>query len=209
MKKHLILCILLMILGLPKCIAQEIEGINRSYEEFLKKKDADTTITKSIREYVCSEDVKGRVTFYYQKDTLQLIIHRYKQGFYNDPSIEYYYIENNQLALVTTFSEIIHMNTYSHESKERKVAGVEKVLELVENRTFINKQGQLSCRERRYGRKLSEWDQTYFDTLPFNEQSCPEHIEEIRSKYRLLQKVEKKFKSIYYKNKKGCIFYLW
>ena len=111
--------------------------INVSYEEFLKevgKKERDTLIKQTFRRYECSEYLSGNIYFYYREDKLKLIKHMYKQNW--DSNLEYYYIENDSLKLVTTFTEIIRSNTHYTDSKKGSSFSMEKVLNVTETRTF-------------------------------------------------------------------------
>ncbi|MDY8137997.1 hypothetical protein [Aquimarina sp. 2201CG5-10] len=191
------------------CIAQESKNktIDTAYETFLSRVGKDTLVTYRSKEYKCSEDVFGIVGFYYEKEKLRLIEHTYKQGFYEDYTTEYYFMENDDLVMSCMLFKISHLNTYSYESKYQQKAGVEKVLELVEERMFFDKDTPV-CYRRSYGTKVSEWDQDYFNSLDFEASNCNENVEDIRYKYRLLRKAEKRLLHTFRKGP-ACIFHMW
>jgi hypothetical protein len=190
---------------------QEIsqDKMNTSYEEFLKevgKKDRDTLIKQVYKRYECSEYFSGNIYYYYKNDQLKLIKHIYKQNW--DNSLEYYYIENGTLRLHTIFTEIIRANTRYTESERETSFSMEKVLDVTENRTFLSQNRIVMCHERQDMKKQSEWDQDFFNTLSFKKVDCTADLEDLRYKYRILRKAEKKL--IKYGGKPyGCIFYLW
>jgi hypothetical protein len=190
---------------------QEIsqDKMNTSYEEFLKevgKKDRDTLIKQVYKRYECSEYFSGNIYYYYKNDQLKLIKHIYKQNW--DNSLEYYYIENDTLWLHTTFTEIIRANTRYTESERETSFSMEKVLDVTENRTFLSLNRFVMCHERVDMKKQSEWEQDFFNTLSFKKVDCTADLEDLRYKYRILRKAEKKL--IKYGGKPyGCIFYLW
>ncbi|WP_152538658.1 hypothetical protein [Aquimarina macrocephali] len=190
---------------------QEIsqDKMNASYEEFLKevgKKEKDTLIKQVSKRYNCSEYFSGNIYYYYKNDQLKLIKHIYKQNW--DNSLEYYYIENDTLRLYTTFTEIIRANTRYTKSEREASFSMEKVLDVTENRSFLSQSRIVMCHERQDMKKQSEWDQDFFNTLSFKKVDCTIDIEDLRYKYRILRKAEKKL--VKYGGKPyGCIFYLW
>lgn len=183
--------------------------VNTSYEEILKeigKKERDTLIKQVFKRYQCSEYLSGNIEFYYQNDQLKLIKHSYKQNW--DNNFEYYYLENDTLRLYTTFTEILRANTRYTQSETDTSFSMEKVLDVTENRTFLNKKNVLMCLERKDMQKQSEWDNDYFNTLSFKKADCTTDIVDIQYKYRILRKAETKL--IKHGGKPpGCIFYLW
>ncbi|WP_299223108.1 hypothetical protein [uncultured Aquimarina sp.] len=199
----------LFILNVGYC--QEVfDKTNEVYEAFLGRiTDKDTLIKNRTKYYKCSEDLSGRIEFYYQNEGLRLMTHIYKQGFGNETFLENYFIENDTLRIKTSVSEEMYMNTlYKESSQGISSTSVEKVVEVTEQRMFFEKNNSKVCFERKHGEKLSEWDQEYFSTLPFGKSNCIEDAEEIRYKYRLLRKAEKKLVN-YSNRKRRCIFHIW
>src|SRR5690606_2380522 len=104
-----------------------------AYEQFLNQIDTDTLITQRTARYECSEDFFGEVRFFYKKDSLRLIQHIFKQGFYEDYTKENYYLKGESLLLQTVFTEITHFNTNSYQNNNGSyVSSVEKFVELIE-----------------------------------------------------------------------------
>src|SRR5690606_26454781 len=102
-----------------------------------------------------SEDFFGEVRFFYKKDSLRLIQHIFKQGFYEDYTKENYYLKGESLLLQTVFTEITHFNTNSYQNNNGSyVSSVEKFVELIEERMLIdNHNSDMNCYQRSYGRK--------------------------------------------------------
>ncbi|MCK8522587.1 hypothetical protein M0D21_13465 [Aquimarina sp. D1M17] len=179
----------------------------RAFQEAIAEKD--TLISHISKNYKCSENLSGRIEFYHKGDKLKLIKHTYQQGFARDVYLEYFFIENDMIRLKTSISEIIRMNTlYKKSSQGSSSLSAEKVVEVIEHAMFFKENGESSCYERRHGEILSKWDVDYFETVPFEKSNCQEDIEDIRYKYRLLRKAEKKLES-YSNRKPSCIFHLW
>ncbi|WP_299245873.1 hypothetical protein [uncultured Aquimarina sp.] len=189
---------------------QGFDKTNDLYETFLQRiTDNDTLIKNWTKYYECSEDLSGRIELYYQNEELRLMTHVYKQGFGNETFLENYFIENDTLRIKTSISEEMYMNTlYKESSQGISSTSVEKVVEVTEQRMFFDKDNSKVCFERKHGEKLSEWDQEYFSTLSFGKSNCIEDAEEIRYKYRLLRKAEKKLVN-YSNRKRKCIFHIW
>lgn len=189
---------------------QEIynKELNTRYEEFLKEKGKDTLVSDMIKRYKCSEDFSGTIRFYYKQKELMMIEHSYKQGRYESSILEYYYLKADNLALRTVLSEISYMNTYSYKDERKETVGAEKVVEYIEERTFVEKNAAMACYKRSYGGKVAEWDQKYFNSLKFEESPCQEISEEVMYKYRLLRKAEKKLINSF-RDKPNCIFHMW
>lgn len=183
---------------------------NDVYEAFLGRiTDKDTLIENRTKYYKCSEDLSGRIEFYYQNKELILMTHIYKQGFGNETFLENYFIENDTLRIKTSVSEEMYMNTlYKQSSQGVSSTSVEKVIEVTEQRMFFKNEHSNTCFERKHGEKLSEWDSEYFNALAFEKGKCIEDVEEIRYKYRLLRKAEKKLVN-YSNQKRKCIFHIW
>ncbi|WP_299258329.1 hypothetical protein [uncultured Aquimarina sp.] len=189
---------------------QVFDKTNDVYEAFLGRiTDKDTLIKNRTKYYKCSEDLSGRIEFYYQNEELTLMTHVYKQGFGNETFLENYFVENDTLKIKTLISEEMHMNTlYKESSQGISSTSVEKVIEVTEQRMFFKNNLNKVCFERKHGEKLSDWDHEYFNTLTFENGKCIEDFEEIRYKYRLLRKAEKKLDG-YSNRKPKCIFHIW
>ncbi|MHA7055862.1 hypothetical protein ACWGOQ_0001480 [Aquimarina sp. M1] len=186
------------------------DDTNSSYESLMKRiKDKDTLIKKRTKYYKCGEDLSGRIEFYYLNKKLLLMTHIYKQGFGNATSLENYYLENDTLRIKSSISEEMFMNTlYKESSQGVSSTSLEKVVEVSEQRMFFKNEHNKMCFERRHGKKLSDWDQDYFNSLSFEKGNCVEDVEDIRFKYKLLRKAEKKLES-YSNRKPNCIFHMW
>lgn len=190
---------------------QEVfDETNNSFEIFLKRiTDKDTLIKNRTKYYKCSDDLSGRIEFYYQDKELRLMTHIYKQGFGNDTFLENYFIEKDTLRIKTSISEEMYMNTlYKESSQGVSSTSVEKVIEVTEQRMFFLSNNKKLCFERKHGEKLSEWNQEYFNALIFKKSKCIEDAEDILYKYRLLRKAENKLES-YSNRKPKCIFHMW
>ncbi len=183
---------------------------NDDYEIFLKRiTDKDTLIKNRTKYYKCSEDLSGRIEFYFQDKELKLMTHIFKQGFGNETFIENYFIVKDTLRIKTSISEEMYMNTlYKESSQGVSSTSVEKVIEVTEQRMFFHSDANKFCFERKHGEKLSEWNPEYFNTLPFKNSNCIEDAEDIHYKYRLLRKAENKLES-YSNRKPTCIFHMW
>lgn len=190
--------------------SQEFQKVVLDYEQFLNEIDSDTTIKQRTISYECSEDFLGEVRFFYKKDSLRLMQHIFKQGFYEDYSKENYYLKGDSLKLQTVFIEIIHFNTNSYQNNTGSyVSSAEKFVELIEERRVIdNYNSKIDCYQRSFGEKASEWDRDYFNSLDFSEGKCTENFEEVRDKFKLLLKVERKLLNSSRKNP-PCIFHVW
>ncbi len=179
----------------------------RALQEAIAKKD--TLITYVSKNYKCSENLSGRIQYYYKENQLKLIKHTYQQGFARDVYLEYFFVENDTIRLKTSISEIIRMNTlYKESSQGVSSLSAEKVVEVIEHVLFFEGNNNVGCYERRHGEKLSQWDADFFETIPFEKSNCQEDVEDIRFKYRLLRKAEKKLEN-YSNRKPSCIFHLW
>lgn len=180
------------------------------YEQLLNEIANDTLIKQRTARYECSEDFFGEVRFFYKKDSLRLIQHIFKQGFYDDYIKENYYLKGDSLQLQTVLTEIIHFNTNSYQNNNGSyVNSAEKFVELREERKLIdNHNSEMDCYQRSFGKKASEWDQDYFNSLNFTEGKCTDHFEEVTDKFKLLLKVEQKFLNSSRKNP-PCIFHIW
>ncbi len=204
--------ILLSFLLVNFSFSQEFQNntVVLDYEQLLNEIDNDTLIKQRTARYECSEDFFGEVNFFYKKDSLRLIKHIFKQGFYEDYTIENYYIKGDSLLLQTVFTEITHLNTNNYQSNNGSyVSSVEKFLELIEERRVIkSSNSEMDCYQRSYGRKVSEWDQDYFNTLEFSKVTCYDNLEEVTDKFKLLRKAERKFLQPSHKSL-PCIFYIW
>ncbi|WP_108803468.1 hypothetical protein [Aquimarina sp. Aq107] len=189
---------------------ESFNEVNDSYEIFLKRIIAkDTLIKNRTKYYECSEDLSGRIELYYLNDKLRLMTHIYKQGFGNDVFLENYFLDRDKLKLKTSISEIIYMNTvYKESSQGVSSASAEKVIEVTEQRMYFENKENAECFERKHGKILADWDQKYFDALPLEKSACIEDIEDVRYKYRILRKAEKKLEN-YSNRKRRCIFYIW
>ncbi len=205
---HFLFVLALLVLNISYCQDDSTDALYGSYDLFLESVNKkDTLISTTYKTYKCSENLEGTIYFYYKNDTIKLITHSYKQGRYDNWHIERYYLKNNTLRIKTTSTEIIHYNTQSVQSSQRQSFSAQKVLELVEHRMVFDENSVATCKTRSYGEKLSEWDQAYFNTLPFEEADCVEDQDDILYKYRLLRKAEKKLISD--RKNPGCIFHLW
>ncbi|MDH7445501.1 hypothetical protein [Aquimarina sp. 2201CG14-23] len=189
---------------------EAFDTANTAYTNFLQRiTDKDTLIKNRTKYYKCSEDLSGRIEFYYQDKELILMTHIYKQGFGNNSFLENYFIERDTLRIKTSISEEMYMNTlYKESSQGVSSTSVEKVIEVTEQRMFFKNTNTKECFERKHGEKLAEWDQDYFSKLTFETSNCLEDVEDIRYKYRLLRKSEKKLQS-YSNRKPSCIFHMW
>lgn len=187
----------------------QTQNISITYKELLAKiAEKDTTIHRTSKKYNCSEDFFGTIHYYYKDKSLRLIKHVYKQGFYEEYATEYYYLKNDSLLLQTVISQKTHLNTQSFESKYKQMASAEKVVEITEQRIFLdNYKVHPKCYVKSHGMKLAEWDQDYFENLKFKESTCLETSKDIDYKYRLLRKAEQKL-NLFRKNP-GCIFNMW
>lgn len=174
-----------------------------NYEQFLKNVNKDTLILRRSKEYKCSENFMGTVSFFYKDEKLKLIEHAFKEGYYEGYIYEYYFIEEGNLLLKTTRTNITHYNTKSYQSESRSGASVEKVFELIEQRAVLNKGSEIECYIRGEGRERSE-----SETLDFERNECSESLEEIEKKFNYLLKVEKKFLPVFHKGP-ACIFHMW
>ncbi|MFD2563958.1 hypothetical protein [Aquimarina rubra] len=183
---------------------------NSAYETLLERiSNKDTLIKNRTKYYKCSDDLSGRIEFYYQNNELRLMTHIYKQGFGNDTFLENYYVERDTLKIKSSISEEMYMNTlYKESSQGVSSTSVEKVIEVTEQRMFFKNNLTKVCFERKHGEKLSEWDQDYFNTLTFEKGVCIEDMEDVRYKYRIIRKAEKKLQS-YSNRKPSCIFHMW
>ncbi|WP_378181422.1 hypothetical protein [Aquimarina sp. SS2-1] len=183
---------------------------NTSYEVLLDRiATKDTLIKNRTKYYKCSEDLSGRIELYYENEQLLLITHIYKQGFGNNSFLENYYLKNDSLRIKTSISEEMFMNTlYKQSSQGVSSTSIEKVIEVTEQRMFFQKNLNQICFERKHGEKLSDWDKDYFNKLTFKKANCSEDIEDVRYKYRILRKAEKKLES-YSNQKPKCIFHIW
>lgn len=189
---------------------QTFDNVNTTYEEFLDRiAQKDTLIKNVTKRYKCSESFSGRLELYYEAKELRLIQHIYSQGFRGNVFLEDYFIEKDTLRLKTSITEIVRMNTrYVKSSQGVSSTTLEKVLEVIENRMLFDKNGVASCYERRDDALMSEWNQKHFETITFKKADCVDDMEDIRYKYRLLKKAEKKL--IYYSNREpNCIFHIW
>ncbi len=123
--------------------------------------------------------------------------------------LENYFIEKDTLRIKTSISEETYMNTlYKESSQGVSSTSVEKVIEVTEQRMFFKNKLSNVCFERKHMEKLSEWDADYFNSISFKTNNCIEDVEDIRFKYRLLRKAEKKLES-YSNRKRSCIFHMW
>ncbi|WP_299432811.1 hypothetical protein [uncultured Aquimarina sp.] len=202
---------MLFLFVLNVSFGQEIfDKTNSSYESFLERiVDKDTLIKNRTKYYKCSEDLSGRIEFYYQNKELRLMTHIYKQGFGNNAFLENYFIEKDTLRIKTSISEETYMNTlYKESSQGVSSTSVEKVIEVTEQRMLFENKLNNVCFERKHGEKQAKWDQDYFNTLTFETSNCMEDVEDVRYKYRLLRKAEKKLES-YSNRKPNCIFHMW
>ncbi|SEL24049.1 hypothetical protein SAMN04487910_2129 [Aquimarina amphilecti] len=192
------------------CAQESFDKINDSYETFLERITAkDTLIKNRTKYYKCAEDLSGRIELYYLDDELRLMTHIYKQGFGNDTFLENYFIEEDVLRLKTSISEIMYMNTlYKESSQGVSSTSAEKVVEVTEQRMYFENNEKSKCFERKHSEKLADWDQQYFNTLTLKKGICIEGVEDIRYKYRLLRKAEKKLDN-YSNRKPRCIFHIW
>lgn len=169
----------------------------------------DTLIKNRTKYYKCSEDMSGRIEAYYLDEKLVLITHIYKQGLGNDMFLEHYFIQKDTLRIKTSISEIQHLNTkYTKNSRGTSTMSAERVLQVTEQRMFFSAMDIPTCFERKHMEKRSSWDQDYFNTLTFKVANCTESYEDIRYKYRLMIKAEKKLEN-YGNRKPGCIFHMW
>lgn len=180
------------------------------YENLLDETKTNAQIILKVAKYECSEDVFGEVHYIYKEDSLKLIKHVFKQGYYQEYTKEYYYVKADSLQLHTIFKELIVFNTNNYEnSYGTSVSGAEKFMELIEERRVINSSNsEMNCYKRSYGQKVSEWDQDFFNTLEFSEAECTDYFDDITDKFKLLLKVERNYLNSSRK-KPPCIFHIW
>ena len=208
MKQHYTLLIFLCV---TFGYGQEVfDKVNKEYNQFLYRiAEKDTIIKNRTKYYRCSEDLSGRIEYYYQDKKLRFIKHIYQQGFRNESSLENYFIKEDTLRIKTSITEEIFINTlYKKSDQGVSSTSAEKVVEVTEQRMLFSKDHSVSCFERKHGQKLGDWDQEYFEALSFKKEDCLDDLEDIRYKYRLLRKAEKKLES-YSNRKPRCIFYMW
>ncbi|MBW1296148.1 hypothetical protein [Aquimarina litoralis] len=202
--------ILLIFVTFISSSQEAFDEINNSYEILLERiHQKDTVLNNRTKYYKCAEDISGRIEYYYDQGNLKLIMHIYKQGFGNNSFLENYFIQEDKLQLKTMISEEMFMNTlYKQSSQGVSSTSVEKVAEVTEQRMLFESNNAPVCYERKHGAKLSEWDQEYFNSLTFQPGECMEDNEDVKYKYRLLRKAEKKLES-YSNRKPNCIFHMW
>ncbi|MBU2996349.1 hypothetical protein KO500_07880 [Cellulophaga baltica] len=191
---------------------QKFDVVNNEYDvlqERIKKKD--TLIHYITKHYECSQVLSGRIDYYYEADKLILINHLYKQGLANLWTSEDYFIIDDTLKIKTlTTEETIHLNTeYKEDERGTSSISVEKVIEVVEQRMFFDSNSTSICFARKHAKNGLDWDVAYFNSLALKESNCIEDDDEIRDKYKLLRKAEKKLKVGYSYRKQQCIFYMW
>ncbi len=191
---------------------QTFDAANKEYDvlqERIKKKD--TLIHYITKHYECSQVLSGRIDYYYEADKLILINHLYKQGLANLWTSEDYFIIDDILKIKTlTTEETIHLNTeYKKDEKGSSSISVEKVIEVVEQRMFFDSNATSTCFARKHAKNGLDWDAAYFNSLALKESNCIEDDDEIRDKYKLLRKAEKKLNVGYSYRKQQCIFYMW
>jgi len=188
--------------------------ITTAYELLYKQvKNKDSALTKTYREYQCSKNVFGEVQYYRKNEKLQLIIHGFKNDAQEEYSFEHYYFEDNELVLHVKFNEIIRFNTTYFKSKDRSTSGMEKVLDVTETRTFLNKtEKSIQCYNRNKMEVYAKWDTDLFSSLPLTPIDCNEEFDyfanDLGDKFRLLKKAENKLPSSRSRNPK-CIFFIW
>ncbi|UOB17869.1 hypothetical protein [Abyssalbus ytuae] len=174
----------------------------------MKRSKNDTLIHQRGKEYKCSENFFGTVTYYYESEVLKFIKHVYKNSLYEDFNTEYYFIEKGILKLQVQFYQIIRYNTVSYTSKHENSFSAEKVLDLTETRFFLKPDEKVDCFERSFMEKLSEWDEEIFNNIDFTPAQCDTDISDILYKYRILKKFEKRLKFSSGKHPE-CIFHIW